>query len=164
MLIRSIQSNVNIKNHFLPIIKIGRIFPSFFHFHSPFQFVIACAKLFFVWSYAPPTKAELARDIPGWSPELAAKLMEFGQRRFGLVAEDLEGIVEHPRSISGTRLAVFFRDLGYGKVKVSFRSTGDVDVNRFAKQFGGGGHARASGALVPEPELPPERPIEELLA
>jgi phosphoesterase RecJ-like protein len=23
-----------------------------------------------------------------------------------------------------------------------------VDVNRFAKQFGGGGHARASGALV----------------
>jgi phosphoesterase RecJ-like protein len=62
--------------------------------------------------------------------------------------EDLDGIVEHPRSIAGTRLALFFRDLGHGKVKVSFRSTGDVDVNRFAKQFGGGGHAKASGALV----------------
>ena len=26
-------------------------------------------------------------------------------------------------------MAVFFRDLGHGKVKVSFRSTGEVDVN-----------------------------------
>ena len=62
--------------------------------------------------------------------------------------EDLDGIVEHARSIAGTRMALFFRDLGYGKVKVSFRSTGDVDVNAFARQFGGGGHAKASGALV----------------
>jgi phosphoesterase RecJ-like protein len=43
---------------------------------------------------------------------------------------------------------VFFRDLGHGKVKVSFRSTGEVDVNAFARQFGGGGHAKASGALI----------------
>ena len=64
-------------------------------------------------------------------------------------SEDLDGIVEHARSVSGTRLALFFRDLGHGKVKVSFRSTGVVDVNRFAKQFGGGGHAKAAGALVP---------------
>jgi len=62
--------------------------------------------------------------------------------------EDLDGIVEHARSIAGTRMAVFFRDLGHGKVKASFRSTGSVDVNAFAKKFGGGGHARASGALI----------------
>ncbi|HJP85499.1 MAG TPA: DHHA1 domain-containing protein [Gemmatimonadaceae bacterium] len=68
--------------------------------------------------------------------------------QYGLKSEDLEGIAEHPRSIGGTRLAVFFRDLGHDKVKVSFRSTGDVDVNKFAKQFGGGGHARAAGALI----------------
>lgn len=68
--------------------------------------------------------------------------------QYGLRSEDLEGIAEHPRSIGGTRLAIFFRDLGHDKVKVSFRSTGDVDVNKFAKQFGGGGHARASGALI----------------
>jgi bifunctional oligoribonuclease and PAP phosphatase NrnA len=67
---------------------------------------------------------------------------------YGLKSEDLEGIAEHPRSIGGTRLAVFFRDLGHDKVKASFRSTGDVDVNKFAKQFGGGGHARAAGALI----------------
>jgi bifunctional oligoribonuclease and PAP phosphatase NrnA len=68
---------------------------------------------------------------------------------YGLKSEDLEGIAEHPRSVGGTRLAIFFRDLGHGKIKVSFRSTGKVNVNEFARLFGGGGHARASGALVP---------------
>ena len=68
--------------------------------------------------------------------------------RFGVKSEDLDGIVEHPRSIAGTRMALFFRDLGHGKVKVSFRSTGAVDVNAVAREFGGGGHAKASGALV----------------
>ena len=67
---------------------------------------------------------------------------------YGLKSEDLEGIAEHPRSVGGTRLAVFFRDLGHGKIKVSFRSTGKVNVNEFARMFGGGGHARASGALI----------------
>jgi phosphoesterase RecJ-like protein len=69
--------------------------------------------------------------------------------RHGVTSEELDGIVEHPRSIAGTRLALFFRDLGHGKVKVSFRSTGSVDVNRLARCYGGGGHAKASGALIP---------------
>lgn len=68
--------------------------------------------------------------------------------RHGVRQEDLDGVVEHARSIAGTRMALFFRDLGHGKVKVSFRSTGGVDVNAFARSFGGGGHARASGALI----------------
>ena len=68
---------------------------------------------------------------------------------YGLKSEDLEGIAEHPRSVGGTRLAIFFRDLGHGKIKVSFRSTGSVNVNDFARLFGGGGHARAAGALIP---------------
>ena len=68
---------------------------------------------------------------------------------YGLKSEDLEGLAEHPRSVGGTRMAIFFRDLGHGKIKVSFRSTGDVNVNEFARQFAGGGHARASGALIP---------------
>ena len=68
--------------------------------------------------------------------------------RFQVSGEDLDGIVEHARSVAGTRIALFFRDLGHGKIKVSFRSTGDVDVNRLARQFGGGGHAKAAGALI----------------
>lgn len=69
--------------------------------------------------------------------------------RHGVGTEDLDGVSEYPRSIAGVRLALLFRDLGHGKVKVSFRSVAGVNVNTLAKRFGGGGHARASGALVP---------------
>jgi len=68
--------------------------------------------------------------------------------KYGVTTEDLDGIAEYPRSIAGVRLALLFRDLGHGKVKISFRSVRGVDCNALAKQFGGGGHARASGALV----------------
>ena len=68
--------------------------------------------------------------------------------KYDVTSEELDGIVEHPRSIAGTRLALFFRDLGHNKVKVSFRSTGTVDVQQFARMYGGGGHAKASGAML----------------
>ncbi len=68
--------------------------------------------------------------------------------RHGVATEDLDGVSEYPRSIAGVRLAILFRDLGHGKVKVSFRSVAGVNVNTLARRFGGGGHARASGALI----------------
>ncbi len=68
--------------------------------------------------------------------------------KFDVTSEELDGIVEHPRSIAGTRLALFFRDLGHGKVKVSLRSTGSVDAQKLARAYGGGGHAKASGAML----------------
>ena len=70
------------------------------------------------------------------------------KERYHVTSEEMDGIVEHPRSIAGTRLAVFFRDLGHNRVKISFRSSGNVDVNALARRFDGGGHAKASGALV----------------
>jgi len=70
------------------------------------------------------------------------------KERYHVTSEEMDGIVEHPRSIAGTRLAVFFRDLGHNRVKISFRSSGNIDVNALARQFDGGGHAKASGALV----------------
>ena len=69
-------------------------------------------------------------------------------QKYTVTSEDLDGIAEYPRSIAGMRLAILFRDLGHGKVKVSFRSVRGVDANALAKRFGGGGHARAAGALV----------------
>lgn len=68
--------------------------------------------------------------------------------KYEVNGEDLDGIAEYPRSVAGVRLALMFRDLGHGKVKISFRSVAGVDANALAKQFGGGGHARASGAMV----------------
>ncbi|MBI1723981.1 MAG: bifunctional oligoribonuclease/PAP phosphatase NrnA [Gemmatimonadetes bacterium] len=69
-------------------------------------------------------------------------------QRHGVTADDLDGLVEFARSVQGTRLALLFRQLANGKIKVSLRSVGDLDVSAFAKQFGGGGHAKASGASV----------------
>lgn len=69
----------------------------------------------------------------------------------GATSEDLDGIVEHARSIEGTEVALLFRELADGATKVSFRSAGDVDVNVLARRFGGGGHVKAAGALIPAP-------------
>ena len=66
--------------------------------------------------------------------------------RYGVSSDDLEGVAEFPRSVQGVRLALLFRELANGRVKVSFRSVGDVDVARLAATFGGGGHRRAAGA------------------
>ena len=46
------------------------------------------------------------------------------------------------------RLALLFRPLANGRIKVSFRSVGDVDVARLAEGFGGGGHRKAAGASL----------------
>src|SRR5881398_2967787 len=69
-------------------------------------------------------------------------------RRHKATADDLDGLVEYPRSIAGVRLALLFRNLANGNVKVSFRSVGDVDVAELAHRFGGGGHRKAAGASL----------------
>jgi bifunctional oligoribonuclease and PAP phosphatase NrnA len=61
-----------------------------------------------------------------------------------------EGIVDHLRSIAGTKVAVLIRELtapqSAGKRKVSLRATAnDVDVSAIARTQGGGGHRRAAG-------------------
>jgi phosphoesterase RecJ-like protein len=68
--------------------------------------------------------------------------------RHGVDAADLEGVVEYPRSIVGVDLAILFRELANGRIKVSLRSVGDVDVAHLAERFGGGGHRRAAGASL----------------
>jgi phosphoesterase RecJ-like protein len=65
--------------------------------------------------------------------------------RLGVSADDLDGVVEFPRSIAGVRMALLFREIAAGRIKVSLRSVGDVDVAAFAKPFGGGGHTKAAG-------------------
>lgn len=66
-------------------------------------------------------------------------------------ADDIEGLVDYPREIEGVEVGILFRETAKGGTKISFRSNGGVDVNVLARQFGGGGHAKASGAMVEEP-------------
>jgi phosphoesterase RecJ-like protein len=69
----------------------------------------------------------------------------------GVTADDLDGVVEYPRSIEGTEVALVFRETVEGGTKVSLRSNGAVDVNAIARHFGGGGHVKAAGAVVGKP-------------
>ena len=68
--------------------------------------------------------------------------------RHKVTVDDLDGIVEFPRSVAGVRMAMLFREMSQGRVKVSLRSVGDVDVAAFTKPFGGGGHIHASGVAL----------------
>ena len=66
----------------------------------------------------------------------------------GAIPDDLEGLVDYPRSVMGVEVGLLFRQIPRKGIKVSFRSNGAVDVNALARQFGGGGHVRAAGALI----------------
>ena len=60
----------------------------------------------------------------------------------------VDEFVDFPRSIAGVEVAVLLRDHSPGKVKISLRSRGQVDVARIAEGFGGGGHRPAAGATI----------------
>jgi bifunctional oligoribonuclease and PAP phosphatase NrnA len=67
----------------------------------------------------------------------------------GAGEEMTEGIIDHLRSIEGSKVAALIRDQGTrGRAarKVSLRSSdGAVDVSVIAREKGGGGHKRAAG-------------------
>ncbi|MCW3012834.1 MAG: bifunctional oligoribonuclease/PAP phosphatase NrnA [Solirubrobacterales bacterium] len=59
-----------------------------------------------------------------------------------------EGVIDHLRSVQGTKVAALAREMldGSGRRKVSLRATdGEVDVSVIARAGGGGGHRQAAG-------------------
>jgi phosphoesterase RecJ-like protein len=62
---------------------------------------------------------------------------------------DTENLINVPLQIASVEVSLLFTEpLDNGPVRVSLRSKGQVNVAEFAAQFGGGGHARASGLKV----------------
>ncbi|MBN1405043.1 MAG: bifunctional oligoribonuclease/PAP phosphatase NrnA [Candidatus Omnitrophica bacterium] len=61
---------------------------------------------------------------------------------------DEEDFVNFPRIIKGVEVAMLFTEVSPGKIKISFRSNYNVDVNKIASCFGGGGHKKASGCVI----------------
>jgi phosphoesterase RecJ-like protein len=58
-----------------------------------------------------------------------------------------EGLVNYALSVEGIKMAAFIKE-DENKVKMSFRSKGDVPVNEFsAAHFSGGGHKNAAGGV-----------------
>ncbi len=61
--------------------------------------------------------------------------------------EDIEGIIDIATTLINVEISILFRETKDNKIKVSFRSKGNFDVNKFAGKFKGGGHPNAAGCL-----------------
>lgn len=71
-------------------------------------------------------------------------------KRLGLSPDKTENFINYARSISSVEVAIYFlEDIEKrGRIRISFRSKGNVDVNVLASEFNGGGHPNASGCVV----------------
>ena len=68
-------------------------------------------------------------------------------KRFNYKKGDTEGLVNYALSLEGIEMAAFIKG-DDDKVKMSFRSKGDIAVNEFSSQnFSGGGHKNAAGGI-----------------
>lgn len=120
-----------------------------------------------LFAVAPPRRIQLLREALArlhHEPETGLSWIVLPRKIIDDLeaeTEDYEGLIDHARSIEGTRLAILFREVDAGSTKISFRSSGPTDVNRIARQFGGGGHVKASGAAV---DLPIAEAVSEVLA
>lgn len=72
----------------------------------------------------------------------------------GANSDDLENVVNNITSIETIEVAILFRDLKDGKIKLSLRARNSVDVQKFALKYQGGGHKKAAGMVL-------EAPLEE---
>lgn len=68
--------------------------------------------------------------------------------RHGVRRDETEEYTSIPRGIRSVEVVAFFSEVEGGRVRVSLRSKGRVEVHGVAQRFGGGGHAFASGARV----------------
>ena len=91
--------------------------------------------------YALSEKLVVLKDIPAAYFLITEK--ELAQ--FDYQKGDLEGIVNYPFSIKGVKVCALFNETK-DYIKVSLRSKGKIDVNKFARAyFHGGGHINAAG-------------------
>ncbi len=107
-----------------------------------------------LWEHNPERVVRLTAEVLGTLELLAGGRLAVIScdramlERAGALPEDTENLINIPRGIDGVRVAVFFKALKDGAVRVSLRSRGDVDVQGVAKAFGGGGHRNAAGCTI----------------
>lgn len=73
-----------------------------------------------------------------------------------LTSGDIENYVEYPRKASTSEVAILFKEFNKDEIRVSIRTKSEIDANKMATSFGGGGHKRAAGFRV-------RKPLEEAL-
>ncbi|MGK9477852.1 DHH family phosphoesterase [Melioribacter sp. OK-6-Me] len=72
--------------------------------------------------------------------------------QYGVNESDVDGFVTYCMSIKNVVIGLLFLELDDG-IKISFRSKGDIKVNKLAAEFGGGGHINAAGARLYDKDM-----------
>lgn len=86
-------------------------------------------------------KLRVLKDVPVAIIDLSTEESE----RFNMKKGDTEGLVNFALSVEGVQMAAFIRE-DADRVKMSFRSKGEIPVNEFSNNyFNGGGHKNAAG-------------------
>ena len=68
--------------------------------------------------------------------------------KIGAMPEHTEGFVDLIRSMGSVSVAALFQETSEDYYKISLRSKGDVNVERIAAYFGGGGHVNAAACRI----------------
>lgn len=73
-------------------------------------------------------------------------------KTFGLDIDHVEGFTSVIMNIKGIKLGIILVELK-DNIKISFRSKGNIAVNKLAMEFKGGGHKNAAGANVKDSSI-----------
>jgi phosphoesterase RecJ-like protein len=71
----------------------------------------------------------------------------------GTKESDVDNLTQYVLSIRGVKIGIVITELEEG-IKISFRSKGDIPINKVANHFGGGGHRNAAGARITNSTIP----------
>lgn len=77
--------------------------------------------------------------------------------RTGASLDECDGLVDVVRSVEGSEVALFLKEVPGGKVRGNLRSKTGFDISGVARELGGGGHRAASGFTM-------EGSVDEVLA
>ena len=94
-------------------------------------------------------KAELTKEIKTYCEGKIRAVCATREicKKFNVDVEEIEGLVDIPRRIRGTEIAIAIKE-HEDHVRVSLRSNEYADVSKVAMVFDGGGHMRASGCTI----------------
>jgi bifunctional oligoribonuclease and PAP phosphatase NrnA len=66
----------------------------------------------------------------------------------GASMEHTDGFVDIPRAVRGVEISVLYTQVANNCFKLSLRSKGQVNVEKIATKFGGGGHINAAACRI----------------
>lgn len=66
-------------------------------------------------------------------------------KRTGASLDECDGLIDVVRSVDGSEVALFLKEVDKGVVRGNLRSKGSTDISKVAALMGGGGHRAAAG-------------------